>query len=82
MGMNGERYADPTADTAISHAMRDSRKRQRKAKKVIETVKDVIYLSGFALDGYITLRDRETGKQYKYVPKSGTLHTLKNDKEA
>lgn len=59
--MNGERYRDPTADSAVRHADRTP----EPVMKIIYMLRDIAGLAGFEIVGRICLRDKTTGKEYR-----------------
>ena len=58
---NDEGYNDPTAYEVIKKADPDARKRYR----LIGCILRICELSGYTIEGRITLRDIKTGKIYK-----------------
>ncbi len=58
---NAEGYSDPTAYEAIRNVETDD----DRFHKLLHTIFDICELSGFKLEGRITLVDQETGKVYK-----------------
>ena len=70
MYKNSEGYPDPTAGTAYSNMQREQRQ-QREAERLamigrlIPVLKQTAELAGFEVVGRITLRDKDTGKEYK-----------------
>lgn len=63
LSRNGSGYADPTAYKAIRNVTKESR--ERLAGKVVKTLQNVAHLAGFEIVGRITLRDVQSGKDYK-----------------
>ena len=69
---NSEGYNDPTAGVAVGEVTKVE-KREKSHKKddneaetsLITMLKQIISLAGFELVGRITLRDKETGKEYR-----------------
>lgn len=66
---NPEGYRDDTAHDAIAGVLRQ-RERELEAaderlKKLIKTVKNVVELSGFELNGRIDVTDKGTGRRYR-----------------
>ena len=57
---NSEGYSDPTAYLAMRNIDDDYR-----FKKLLKTIFSILDLSGFELDGRITLIDKKTGRIYK-----------------
>ena len=62
--MNCEGYKDPTADEAIGHVMKETKKND-KAAKLIKTLQSVAHLAGFDIVGRIKLREHGTGRTYE-----------------
>lgn len=57
---NGSGYYDPTAYEAMSNAETEAR-----FKKWLETVFSMSELSGFHIEGRITVRDKKTGRVWR-----------------
>lgn len=62
---NASGYDDPTAYNAITHADRDTNKRDIRFYKLLHTIFHVCELAGFELQGRIALKDVRSGKIYK-----------------
>lgn len=66
---NKEGYPDPTAGEAIGTLAKEERKeakeRNAAVTNLITMLKQIISLAGFELVGRITLKDKETGKEYR-----------------
>ena len=60
---NGAGYYDPTAYEAIKNADRDLD--AERFHKLLETIFNICELSGFRIEGRITLRDKRSGKVWK-----------------
>ena len=71
MGMekNGEGYPDPTAGTAWNNMRREERRQETERLNMIgnliPVMKQTAELAGFEVVGRITLRDKETGREYR-----------------
>ena len=70
MYKNSEGYPDPTAGTAYSNMQREQRQQQEAERltvigRLIPVLKQTAELAGFEVVGRITLRDKETGREYK-----------------
>lgn len=69
MYKNQEGYNDPTAGVAVGEVTREERQREKEKNaavtSLITMLKQIISLTGFELVGRITLRDKETGKEYR-----------------
>ena len=59
---NGSGYIDPTPYQALKNIRKD---RDRMASKVIKTIQSVAHLAGFEIVGRISIRDTETGEEYR-----------------
>lgn len=69
MHKNSEGYSDPTPGAAWSN-MRKAERRQEAERiavisNLIPVMKQTAELAGFEVVGRITLRDKETGKEYR-----------------
>lgn len=62
--MNHEKYADPTADTAVNKTTKESRYKADKISMVIHIFRCVATLAGLRIVNRITLEDRKTGEMY------------------
>lgn len=68
---NNEGYNDPTAGVAMGEVAKEERREKHKKEhneavtSLITMLKQIISLAGFELVGRITLRDKETGKEYR-----------------
>jgi hypothetical protein len=64
---NKEGYPDPTAGMALQEVRREERHKEYNPEvtNIITILKQIISLTGFELVGRITLRDKETGKEYR-----------------
>ncbi|WP_418933615.1 hypothetical protein [Hominenteromicrobium sp.] len=69
MDKNAEGYADPTAGAAYNNIRREEKRRDAEAMEVISrlipVMKQTAELAGFEVVGRITLRDKNTGKEWK-----------------
>lgn len=63
---NGSGYVDPTAYKALSSVVKDEReaKQEKRAKKVLETIYNIVELAGFRVDSRIILKDTRTGRKW------------------
>lgn len=68
---NGEGYNDPTAGVAIGEIAKEEKREKHKKEhneavtSLVTMLKQIISLAGFELVGRITLRDKETRKEYR-----------------
>lgn len=62
---NASKYPDPTACAALQSALDEQEDEERRVKKVISTVKNVLDFADFELLARIEIRDKRTGKIYK-----------------
>ncbi len=68
---NSEGYNDPTAGVAMGEVTKEERREKHKKEhneavtNLVTMLKQIISLAGFELVGRITLRDKETGKEYR-----------------
>ena len=65
---NAEGYKDSTAYRAIMSVSAEKRKQmaiQSEHDKLIKTLKYIINLSGFALDGRIKLKHKQSGRRFE-----------------
>ena len=58
---NGSGYLDTTAYEAIKHVDEEA----ARFHKLLETIFNICELSGYHLEGRITVRDMETGRLWK-----------------
>lgn len=70
MHKNAEGYSDPTPGEAMSNIRREQRQQETAERlavisKLIPVLKQTAELAGFEVVGRITLRDKETGKEYR-----------------
>lgn len=69
MYRNAEGYLDPTAGEAYANIEREQRRQEAKrliaAGRLITLLKQMTELAGFEVVGRITLRDKETGREYR-----------------
>lgn len=70
MYKNAEGYSDPTPGEAMSNIRRERRQQETAERlavisKLIPVLKQTAELAGFEVVGRITLRDKETGKEYR-----------------
>lgn len=70
MYKNAEGYSDPTPGGAMSNIRREQRQQEAAERlavisKLIPVLKQTAELAGFEVVGRITLRDKETGKEYR-----------------
>ena len=61
---NAEGYPDPTFGGAWGNMRREA-ERMAKINDLIPVMKQTAELAGFEVVGRITLRDKETGKEYR-----------------
>lgn len=62
--MNPEGYQDRTAENAIAHAARNERPPQI-VTDLVHALRRETHRWGFEIEGRITLRDVETGKEWR-----------------
>lgn len=69
MDKNSEGYSDPTAGAAWSKIRKVERQKEAERLAVISdlipVMKQTAGLAGFEVVGRITLKDKETGKEYR-----------------
>lgn len=70
MYKNAEGYSDPTPGEAMSLIRKEQRQQEIAERlavisRLIPILKQTAELAGFEVVGRITLRDKETGKEYK-----------------
>ena len=70
MYKNAEGYNDPTPGEAMSRIRKEQRQQEISERlavisRLIPILKQTAELAGFEVVGRITLRDKETGKEYK-----------------
>lgn len=58
---NGEGYSDPTAYKAIKAAEEETVKFQ----KLLDTIFNICELSGFHIEGRITIKSKNTGRRWR-----------------
>ena len=59
--VNNSKCADPTAGEAISHIDKES----ERFHKLLTTIFTICELSGYHLEGRITIKDKKTGRIWK-----------------
>lgn len=70
MYKNAEGYSDPTPGEAMSNIRKEQRQREAAERlavisRLIPVMKQTAELAGFEVVGRITLKDKETGKEYR-----------------
>ena len=70
MYKNAEGYSDPTPGEAMSNIRREQRQQEVAERlagisRLIPVMKQTAELAGFEVVGRITLKDKETGKEYR-----------------
>ena len=70
MYKNAEGYSDPTPGEAMSNIRREQRQQEVAERlavisRLIPVMKQTAELAGFEVVGHITLKDKETGKEYR-----------------
>lgn len=69
MYRNQEGYSDPTPGAALNNIRREERQRETECLamigRLIPIMKQVAELAGFEVVGRITLKDKDTGKEYR-----------------
>ena len=70
MYKNAEGYSDPTPGEAMSNIRKEQRQQEAAERlavisRLITVMKQTAELAGFEVVGRITLKDKETGKEYR-----------------
>lgn len=65
MYKNSEGYPDTTAGKAVKAVSTEEKKKNEAVSSLITMLKQIISLAGFELVGRITLKDKETGREYR-----------------
>ena len=70
MYKNAEGYSDPTPGEAMSNIRKEQRQQEVAERlavisRLIPVMKQTADLAGFEVVGRITLKDKETGKEYR-----------------
>lgn len=70
MYKNAEGYSDPTPGEAMRNIRREQRQQETAERlavisRLIPVMKQTAELAGFEVVGRITLKDKETGKEYR-----------------
>lgn len=70
MYKNAEGYSDPTPGEAMSNIRKEQRQQEVAERlavisRLIPVMKQTAELAGFEVVGRITLKDKETGKEYR-----------------
>ena len=70
MYKNAAGYSDPTPGEAMSNIRREQRQQEAAERlavisRLIPVMKQTAELAGFEVVGRITLKDKETGKEYR-----------------
>lgn len=70
MYKNAEGYSDPTPGEAMSNIRKEQRRQEAAERlavisRLIPVMKQTAELAGFEVVGRITLKDKETGKEYR-----------------
>ena len=64
---NTEGYADPTAGAAIIQAEPRPKKKEYNPEvtALVNILKQILDIAGYEIVGRVTLRDKDTGKEYR-----------------
>ena len=70
MYKNAEGYSDPTPGEAMSNIRKEQRQQEAAERlavisRLIPVMKQTAELAGFEVVGRITLKDKDTGKEYR-----------------
>lgn len=70
MYKNADGYSDPTPGEAMSNIRKEQRQQEAAERlavisRLIPVMKQTAELAGFEVVGRITLKDKETGKEYR-----------------
>ena len=70
MYKNAKSYSDPTPGEAMSNIRKEQRQQEAAERlavisRLIPVMKQTAELAGFEVVGRITLKDKETGKEYR-----------------
>ncbi len=70
MYKNADGYSDPTPGEAMSNIRREQRQQEAAERlavisRLIPVMKQTAELAGFEVVGRITLKDKETGKEFR-----------------
>lgn len=70
MYKNAEGYSDPTPGEAMSNIRKEQRQQEAAERlavisRLIPVMKQTAELAGYEVVGRITLKDKETGKEYR-----------------
>lgn len=70
MYKNAEGYSDPTPGEAMNNIRKEQRQQEAAERlavisRLIPVMKQTAELAGFEVVGRITLKDKETGKEYR-----------------
>lgn len=70
MYKNAEGYSDPTPGEAMSNIRKEQRQQEAAERlavisRLIPVMKQTAELAGFEVVGRITLKDKETGREYR-----------------
>lgn len=70
MYKNAEGYSDPTPGEAMSNIRKEQRQQESAERlavisRLIPVMKQTAELAGFEVVGRITLKDKETGREYR-----------------
>lgn len=70
MYKNAEGYSDPTPGEAMSNIRKEQRQQEAAERlavisRLIPVMKQTAELAGFEVVGRITLKDKETGKEFR-----------------
>ena len=63
---NKEGYADPTAYEGLKPIIREEDEQQKRLNTLIFVLKYIIRLAGYDLLNRVELKDKKTGKEFKY----------------
>lgn len=63
--LNSEGYADPTAYAGIKNIIREESDVERRASKLVKTLRNMIRLAGFELTERIKIKDVKTGREFR-----------------
>lgn len=62
---NSSGYSDPTAHQAYKNIMQEENEQRKRARALLGVLHYIIDAAGFDVIGYIRLRDRKTGREWR-----------------
>ena len=62
---NSEGYYDPTAYEGMKPIIKEEAAQQKRVSELVQVLKYIIDKAGFVMVNRVTLKDKESGKEYR-----------------